>query len=181
MLNVALGGPSPLIIPRMRGGLLHNYLAARAAEIFKAFGLEARTECPLRLRNGRLDFVDLLVWGGNHALACEVETTPRHVLANVEKAQALKLPLWVIVPNRQICRTVSRKVWRSWSGRGGPVIKFLTISQLPRTVVDCFPLIFPANKGWEDGKTIQSTAGGVQAASEDLADLHRVSLGKESL
>lgn len=179
MLNIALDRSSLLLIPRMRGGLLHNHLVAMAAKVFKAFGLEARTECPLRLQDGRLDFVDLLVWGGNHAVACEVETTPRHVLANVEKAQALELPLWVIVPNRRICRTVSRKVWRSWSGRVGPVIKFLTIPQLPQAVVDCLPLFSPANMGWENGKTIQSTAAGVQAASENLANLHRVSLGKE--
>ncbi len=157
MVGKETTNPAPLKIPRMRGGPLHNYLVARAGDVFSADGFEVRMECPLHLDDGRIDFVDLLASRGGCVVACEVETTARHVLINIDKARALALPLLIIVPNRKVYRAVVGKV-RSASPAGGKAaIIFLTLCELPQALRNCFPLFSQANVRRKNGK-IKGTA-----------------------
>ena len=44
----------------LRGGILHNYLVFASEDILQNAGFDTRQECPVKLPDGGLDFVDLL-------------------------------------------------------------------------------------------------------------------------
>ena len=89
-------------LPRMRGKAFHNYLVGLAANVFCRTGFEVHFEYGLKLSDGRADYVDLLARKEGLSIICEIETTSRHVLDNVAKAESLNMPLWVVVPNRKV-------------------------------------------------------------------------------
>ncbi len=136
----------------MRGGAFHNLLVAEAVSVFDRHGFETVPECPVRLPDGRTDFVDLLATRDTTVIACEIETTPRNALFNIRRADAARLPLFVIVPTRAVratvCRQVASVVVTSESGRkkgGVERIWILLPDELPQALTNCFPLISPAN------------------------------------
>ena len=77
----------------LRGAMFHNHIVTETDSIFRRAGFDTFTEHAIRLNDGRLDFVDILVQRGNHQLCIEIETTARNVLDNAAKAEALGLPL----------------------------------------------------------------------------------------
>jgi hypothetical protein len=134
----------------LRGGDFHNMLVSQVAELYRSRGFETRLEHPLRLPDGRIDYVDLLVRTHDCLLLVEVETTPRYVVVNVEKARVAELPLVIVAPNRKVRRQVAAQLQRL------PVIPnasiyLLLISQLRQVMADSFP-VFPAANAL--GKTI---------------------------
>jgi hypothetical protein len=141
-------------IPAMRGGALHNFLAAKAAGRFREAGFGVLIEHPLELPDGRLDFVDLLARHDGYTIACEVETTARHVLENLEKARTLDLTLWIVVPNRKVRSAVARKIRRAPKSQSGESVQILLIGEVFQRLTDYFPSFSAANTGPENGKTI---------------------------
>ena len=137
----------------LRGGAFHNHLVHRAEATFARAGCRTWLDYPLPLADGRNDFVDLLVHRGNCLLCVESETSLRHVLANAAKADALGLPLWIVVPTRNVKRAVAGRLENTPYRPGGLRIYVLLLSELPQTVTSCFPLFSAANALRENRKT----------------------------
>lgn len=129
----------------LRGDALHNHLVLQAEHIFKQAGFGTQQECPKRLADGRLDFVDLLVQRGNFIVCIEVETATRYVLTNAAKADQIGLPLIVVCPTRKIQSAVQKKLAQAQLTAGGYPICVLLLSQLEKEVTNCFPLFSQAN------------------------------------
>ena len=125
--------------PRLRGGGFHNLLVQRAAAVFEAQGFSVTPECPFQLPDGRTDFLDLLATRGSRLIACEVETTPRNALWNLEQAARLGLPLFVVVPNRTVLRAVQAQLVRLPRCADSPPIWILLPDQLLPQLAQSFP------------------------------------------
>ena len=95
----------------MRGRPFHNKLVKDAEYTFYKFGWETETEWMFCI-NGITTYFDLFAKTGPLIIACEIETTPRHAIDNLKKAQAMGIPLWIIVPTR----VIRRKIRGSLSG-----------------------------------------------------------------
>jgi len=139
---------------RLRGKAFHNHLAAQVARDFLRAGFGVWPEYGLRLVDGRRDFVDLLAGREGATIACEVETTARHVLENVAKAQALRLTLWIVVPSRQVWSAVTRKVRKVPRTPSAAPIQILLVGEVFQRLTSCLPSFSAANSGPENGKTI---------------------------
>ena len=134
----------------LRGDSFHNLLVYRVRALLEPAGFAVFLEHPIRLPDGRLNFIDLLACRDQLQLACEVETTARYVAVNAQKAQALDMPLWIIVPTQQLKQAVRRKVDQAVDAPPGASIQFLLPDELPQALTKCFPG-FPAGK-WSHGK-----------------------------
>lgn len=55
----------------------------------------------------------------------EVETSVRHVVDNVRKAEMVGVRLWVVVPSRKLCRLANRKLDEGLVGDRGEVLVVL--------------------------------------------------------
>lgn len=151
----------------MRGSRFHCWLAAEAARTFGAAGLVVVPEHPLPLPAGGYDFVDLWVVGPRGRLICEVETTPRHVLDNVAQARSLGLPLWIVLPDRRLQRSVHLKVRRRFGATSPQRIRFLLLGQLAQALSDRFS---PFSHGELRQKTGKTPPGGAAQEGTGHAD-----------
>lgn len=142
----------------LRGGTLHNYVVNRVADMFRRAGFGVFCEHPIRLDDGRLDFVDLLVQCGTWEFCVEVETSARRALTNAAKADAAGLPLWVVVPNKKVQRVVGRKLEKAAFRPGGLKICIPLSGELEQTLTNCFPLFSSANVPVENRKTNKEEA-----------------------
>ncbi len=140
----------------LRGGRLHNHLVVEAEKIFRDAGFDTHQEHPKKLADGRLDFVDLMVWWGDFLVCVEIETSARHVLDNAGKARALGLPLVVVVPTRKVQKAVKDKLKRAGIRLKKHRIKIPLLGQLKQEVTNYFPLIPSANSQREDRKLNQN-------------------------
>lgn len=129
----------------MRGECFHNFLVEKSALGFQEVGFSTTLECPVHLRDGRIDFIDILAIKGAIKIACEVETTPRYVLVNVEKALALALPVWIVVPTRSIEKVIERKLLQALPEPHRSRICILLPDQLEQALTHCFPTVPSAN------------------------------------
>jgi hypothetical protein len=141
------------LVSCLRGGGLHNHLVLESERIFRDAGFETRQEHPEKLGDGRIDFVDLMVWRGEFRACVEIETSSRHVLDNASKARVLGLPLVVVVPSRKVHKAVKDKFKRAGINPKKHRIWILLLGQLEHGFVNCFPLIPSANSQWEDRKS----------------------------
>lgn len=137
----------------LRGGILHNYLVIASEDIFQNAGFDTHQECPIKLPDGGLDFVDLLAEKNGFLVCIEVETTARYVLTNAAKAEQLGLPLVVVVPTRKVKLAVQNKLSKTNVKPGGHDIYILMLTQLKQELTNCFPLFSSANTGRENKKT----------------------------
>ena len=137
----------------LRGGSLHTYLILESERILRQAGFHTYQEHPIRLPDGRLDFIDLLATQENFSIAIEAETSARHVLRNATKAEAIELPLWIIVPSRKVHNTITNTLAPSVLRPGGQRIYILLLGQLESELRFCFPLFFTANTTWKNKKT----------------------------
>jgi hypothetical protein len=96
-------------------------------------------EYPVRLPNGITDYIDLLIRTDLFDLACEFETTDRHVLDNAAKAEAAELLLWVIVPNEIVKKRTARKLDGTIFRPGGVPIRIFLMGQLFQELTTVFP------------------------------------------
>lgn len=140
----------------IRGGGFHNHLVSEAARIFQRAGFDVRLECPIRLPDGRKDFIDLLVKRQDCSICIEVETTIRHLVENATKADAVGLPLWVVVPTRKVKKAAIKKLCQSHLRPGGLKVYFLLLDELEQRVMKYFPCFPSANSAGEN-KEIRKT------------------------
>lgn len=144
--------PTGSQIPAIRGDTGHNFVAASVRDAFSQSGFDVALECPIRLPDGRRDFVDVLAWKPGCTIACEVETTPRHAAENARKAIIAGLPLWIVTPNWKVRAAVARTLKRASFNLSGSRIKILSLGQLPQALVGCFPCFSPADCTAENRK-----------------------------
>ncbi len=93
----------------VRGGAFHNKIVEDVRAVFLSYGWEVETEFCCQ-RNGITTFFDVYAVKGDVEIACEIETSVRHVVDNVLKARAVGIEVWVVVPSRRLCRLVERKL-----------------------------------------------------------------------
>ncbi len=137
----------------LRGGAFHNHMVREAESVFRRNGFATWLEHGIRLPDGRLDFVDLLVQLGNCILCVEIETTSRNILQTATKTDSLGLPLWIIVPNRKIRDSINRKLEQVPVRPGGLKIYVLLLNQLNQTLTKYYPQISPVKGIRENRKT----------------------------
>jgi hypothetical protein len=137
----------------LRGGAFHNYLVAQSGEVFRQAGFQVAVEQAFTIEDGTLDFIDLVARRGNCVICVEIETSARYVLVNAAKADALGLPLWIIVPDRKVHAAVARKLAKAPYRPAGLKIYILFLSELNQVVTKYFPLFSPVNESRENRKT----------------------------
>ncbi|MCK5175421.1 MAG: hypothetical protein KAR47_18650 [Planctomycetes bacterium] len=110
----------------MRGSAFHNRIVDEAKVIFSRHCWNVYTECRYR-NNGVTTYLDLLATRGSYEIACEVETTTRHVTDNAIKALSAGLVLWVIVPSRRLRHQAERKLASSGLIKGNKSPRLLLL------------------------------------------------------
>lgn len=131
----------------MRGGVLHRWLADFVASEAERIGATTREEVAFRLPDGRATAIDVLIESRQVSIPVEIETTPRTVASNLEKASRLFRELWILVPNTRVESAVSR-VWNR--SRHRPSITVLmTPDLLSQALRDRFPAFPAVNEGME--------------------------------
>ena len=93
----------------MRGGSFHNKMVEAVVTIFLHNEWEVETEFFCQAGDVTT-FFDVYATKGDARIACEVETSIRHVIDNVRKAKALQVRLWVIVPSWKLCHLAKHKL-----------------------------------------------------------------------
>ena len=120
------------------------------------------------LPDGSRDFVDLLVaiggggdtgGTGGAGVACEIETTLRHVLINASRAKDLGLALWIITPDRGVADRVARKLRAAGFDLRREPICVLTLGQLSQEIRRSPSLVPLADCTGEIRKTSQGRPG----------------------
>lgn len=143
-----------LIIPlQLRGQGLHNFLVEEAAKDFQDEGCRVRREHRIRLADGTVNYADLFVEKTGMTFICEIETSARHVVDNAAKAQAARLPLWIVVPNPKVRSAVLRRLKRTDLRPGGKPIKISLKGQLRQGLTNYFSGFSSANQLRKNGKT----------------------------
>lgn len=122
----------------MRGNLFHNRLAQKAQMTFENFAWCISIEHRIHA-NGTTTFFDLFAEINHYKLACEIETTPRHAIDNAQKAQAVGVPLWFVVPTRKVKRQIVGKLNNQNLAPGGEPIKVLILSELENELASSQP------------------------------------------
>ena len=129
----------------MRGQPFHNLIASRAKTILQGFFRCVYLEYRLR-RNGAVTDFDIFAQENLFALAIEVETTCRHGIDNAEKAAAVDVPLWIIVPTQALRAKLSRRLQLLGLRPGGEPIKIFLLGRLEQEVMSYLSLFIVANK-----------------------------------
>ena len=113
----------------MRGKAFHNMIVEQAGDVFRENGWQVNMEyryCEDNITN----YLDLFAVRDNKRIACEVETTPRHVLDNAAKAILLGIELLVVVPSRRVRQQIERKLAASLPDEICKSLKVMLIDQL---------------------------------------------------
>ena len=93
----------------MRGSAFHNNIVDEAKATFNRYHWQVYTEYRYR-KDSVTTYLDLFAAKDNRKIACEVETTPRHIIDNALKARSVNLTLWIIVPSRRLRRQAEQKL-----------------------------------------------------------------------
>jgi hypothetical protein len=117
----------------MRGKAFHNLIARQAQTIFNDNGWQVHTEYRCR-RNGVTTYFDLFAVKKDRRVACEIETTSRHIIDNVAKALSTGVCVWVIVPTRAVLFQAKRKLLSSTLHTNQETVRILLFSQLETKV-----------------------------------------------
>jgi len=93
----------------MRGSAFHNKIVEEARLAFRHREWHVRTEYAYR-SHGVTTYLDLFAVKKTYEIGCEVETTARHVVDNVQKAKSAGIMLWIIVPSRKVYGQARQKL-----------------------------------------------------------------------
>jgi len=128
----------------MRGKVFHNHMVKGAEAVFTHFNWLMYLEHCVR-RNGVTTYFDLLAVMPDRLLGCEIETSSRHIIENAQKANAVAIPVWFIVPTRKVRNLAAAKIKQLDITPGGEPIKLLLPSQLEQELMNYLPLTIQAN------------------------------------
>ena len=119
----------------MRGKLFHNMIVQKTKAVFTEHTWQVQTECCIK-KAGTNYYFDLLAIKGQYKVACEVETTRRHAIDNALKASIVDIPLWFIVPTRNIKNQIADRLKKLRMKPGNEPIKILLLDQLEQELLD---------------------------------------------
>ena len=119
----------------MRGNLFHNMIVQKAKVVFTEHNWQVQTECCIIKAETHYCF-DLLATKGRYEIACEIETTRRHAIDNALKASIVDIPLWFIVPTRNIKNQIADRLKKLRMKPGNEPIKILLLDQLEQELLD---------------------------------------------
>lgn len=122
----------------MRGNPFHNKIAQEAQTIFICQNWQVFTEYGYKV-DGSTTYFDLFATKGCHKLACQIETTSRHVIENALKAQVVSIPVWFIVPNRKVRKQIVNKLNRNRIRLNKERLNLLLLSNLGKELFDYWP------------------------------------------
>ena len=128
----------------MRGKTFHNHITQELMMAFTRLNWHVHKEFCVR-RNGVIIYFDLLALMGNLLLGCQVETSVRHIIENAQKACAVDIPTWFIVPTRKIRNLAAAKLQPLNITPGSEPIQLLLPGQLEKELVKYLPLTIAAN------------------------------------
>ncbi len=89
----------------MRGGNFHNKMVKDAESTFRDYRWKTFLEKRYCSKNV-ITYFDLYATKDSKHIACEIETTCRHAIDNLLKAQMAGVPLWIIVPTRNMKKKI---------------------------------------------------------------------------
>ena len=127
----------------MKNGYIHNHISHAVERAFRQAGGEVCREYSVDVcgRPGRIDLrVDFPLW----PIACEVESDPRRVLWDIEKARAAAAKfLLILTPTASVARCCRDKILPcEEQDRLGPLGVFvLPLGALPQWIKEYLPLI----------------------------------------
>ena len=90
------------------------------------------------------NYLDLFATKAGLVIGFEIETTDRHVLDNIRKAELVGIPLWIIVPNRKVLKSVTNRLSGQHIRPAGHQIKILLLSQLKEELTNYIALSIAA-------------------------------------
>ena len=117
----------------MRGDCLHNYKAEYLKNELSVYPVGLYSEYRIR-RNGITADFDFVLKIAAFWWAIEIETTLRHLVDNAKKAAAVNIPLWIVVPTRQMKKQAVRKLSPMNLTPGGEPIKLFLLGQVQKEV-----------------------------------------------
>ena len=128
----------------MRGDTFHNFLADEIKAAVSAPVTCVYTEYRVRRCGVVADF-DLFLTAGHFVLGIEIETTIRHAFDNIRKADAVDVPLWVVVPTRRLKNRIERRLKNAEITPAGQPIKILLLDQVKPALTNCLSKFIQAN------------------------------------
>ena len=93
----------------MRGKAFHNRIVEDACKVFESNGWQVFTEYRYQC-GGVVTYFDLFAERDCCKIACEVETTIRHLEDNAIKARLAGIELWIVVPTRRLTREAKKRL-----------------------------------------------------------------------
>jgi len=94
----------------VKGDDIHNILLAEPIEK-KALQLGAKVEQEFPIRVGsKTYFGDLFIQHCSQRILIEIEMSEKRIANDLIKAEALNSELWIVVPNKRVAQSVSRKL-----------------------------------------------------------------------
>ena len=129
----------------MRGKMFHNYMAEKTGFLLASLGWCVFLEFNI-CRNGVTNFVDILGTFHRFQMAFEIETTPRHIVDNCYKAQAVGIPLCIIVPTSKVYEAAVTETNRINIRPAGYPIRIFKLIQLQQGLMSYLSLIITANR-----------------------------------
>lgn len=112
----------------MRGDPFHNELAGEVRVLLERLGWQVSTEKRF-MAAGTTAYFDLFAVKDGRGIALEIETTARHALDNAQKARAIGVPVWFVVPRRRTKRQIVRKL-DACLDAGGESVKVLLLGEI---------------------------------------------------
>lgn len=110
-------------------------IVQKAKAVFTEHTWQVQTEYCIK-KAGTNYYFDLLAIKGQYKVACEVETTRRHAIDNALKASIVDIPLWFIVPTRNIKNQIADRLKKLRMKPGSEPIKILLLDQLEQELLD---------------------------------------------
>jgi len=128
----------------MRGQVLHNHIASEIKAVCDRLSIRSKLEYPVCTDKAKVYF-DVAAWINGSFMACEVETTIRRVIHNVEKAHMAGAELWLVVPTRKLKRQIANKLRKIETKPSGKEIKLLLLEEVSSELMNKLSLSIPAN------------------------------------
>lgn len=132
----------------MRGKMFHNYMVEKTSRLLAALGWFICFEFCIR-RNGVTNYVDIFAVLNGVQVAFEIETTSRHIADNCYKAQAVGIPVCIIVPT---AGTYQAAVKKTRNLTVEHPIQIFTLQQLDQELTDYLSLFIAANSRMDKKK-----------------------------
>lgn len=127
----------------MQGDPLHNYVGNETEGTLTSLDWRVWLEFCVR-KETITNYMDIFATKAGLAIGFEIETTARHVLDNCRKAELVGIPLWIIVPNKRVLKSVTNKLSGQHIRPAGHQIKILLLSELKQELTNYISLFIAA-------------------------------------